>query len=147
MPIRRDMQPIRIDAHLDNTALIAPCGLNCSLCRAHMRERNACPGCRGDDRNKSNACINCPIKNCREMAERGHRYCYSCAKFPCPDLLHLDTRYRTNYGLSVIANLKRIKEDGVERFLVAERTKWACPKCGAVICMHKPQCVSCGNPR
>ena len=30
--------------------LIAPCGMNCSLCRAYGRERKPCPGCRGDDR-------------------------------------------------------------------------------------------------
>lgn len=132
------MQTICKNACLDGPALIAPCGLNCSLCRAHMRERNRCPGCRGDDKNKSNACINCLIKNCKELAECGHRFCFSCTKFPCPGLLRLDARYRANYGLSVIANLKRIKED---EFLAAEKAKWTCPACGAVICMHKPQCM------
>jgi len=111
-----------------------------------MRERNCCPGCRVDDDNKSNACIKCPIKNCRELTEQGHRYCFSCARFPCGGLLRLDKRYRTKYGVSAIANLERIEEDGLERFLMAERARWACPKCSAVTCMHKPQCVICGNP-
>jgi hypothetical protein len=30
-------------------SLIAPYGMNCILCQVHMREKNPCPGCRGDD--------------------------------------------------------------------------------------------------
>jgi hypothetical protein len=25
-----------------------------------------------------------------------------------------------------------------------EDVKWACPACGAMLCMHKPQCPACG---
>jgi hypothetical protein len=133
---------LRIQA--DDPAIIAPCGLNCRLCRAYIRDRNPCPGCRGEDRHKSNACINCPIKNCQELAAGQHRFCYSCGKFPCAVLRHLDHRYRSRYSVSAIENLERIKTVGVEQFVAEETAEWTCPKCGLLLCMHKPQCVACG---
>lgn len=33
-------------------SLIAPCGMNCSICMAYLREKNKCPGCRGNDIDK-----------------------------------------------------------------------------------------------
>jgi hypothetical protein len=31
---------------VDENALIAPCGMNCGVCMAYLREKNKCPGCR-----------------------------------------------------------------------------------------------------
>ncbi|PWB60076.1 MAG: hypothetical protein C3F18_00180 [Nitrosomonadales bacterium] len=56
---------------LGDTDLIAPCGLNCGLCRAFVRDKNPCPGCRGGDSNKSNACLTCVITHCGELAAGG----------------------------------------------------------------------------
>jgi hypothetical protein len=136
-----------IQKHLDDTALIAPCGVNCSLCRTFIREHHPCPGCRGGDSNKSNACLTCAIKNCREFAGGGHQFCFSCAKYPCTELLHLEGRYRNKYRVSIIANLERIRTAGVKSFVADERIKWSCPECGSRLCMHKPQCVNCGHIR
>lgn len=129
----------------DNPLIIAPCGLNCSLCRAYMRERKPCPGCRGDESSKSNACLTCAIKNCEELAAGGHEFCSSCDRFPCSDLMHLESRYKDNYGVSILANLERIKAIGVRRFVAEETARWSCPECGALLCMHKPQCLNCGH--
>ena len=128
-------------------AIIAPCGINCSLCRAYMRDRDPCPGCRGGDSNKSNACLTCAIKNCSELAAGNHRFCSSCPQFPCAELSHLDHRYRTQYGVSVIDNLIRIKVAGVKEFIAEEAVDWSCPECGSRLCMHKPQCPHCGSTR
>jgi hypothetical protein len=128
----------------DQSMLIAPCGVNCGLCRAYIRDRRPCPGCRVDDVHKSKACITCAIRNCEEFAADNHQFCFSCARFPCADLLHLDGRYRIKYGVSVIANLERIKAVGAGKFVAEETTKWSCPGCGLTLCMHKPQCVNCG---
>ena len=38
------------------TTLIAPCGMNCRLCLAYIRDKKACPGCLGDDHFKSISC-------------------------------------------------------------------------------------------
>lgn len=131
--------------HARDLANIAPCGINCSLCRAYIREREPCPGCRGGDSNKSNACLTCAIKNCQEFAAGDRQFCHTCDRFPCKELLRLDKRYRTKYGVSVIANLERIKAVGVGRFVAEETAKWSCPECGSLLCMHKPQCPNCGH--
>ncbi len=98
-----------VQIQANDPQIIAPCGLNCSLCRAYIRERNPCPGCRGSEINKSNACLTCAIKNCKELAAGGHQFCSSCDKFPCAELLHLDARYKAKYGVSAIGNLQHIE--------------------------------------
>jgi hypothetical protein len=123
--------------------LIAPCGMDCRLCRAYRREKKACPGCRGDDRVKSKACVTCRIKNCEKIEQGRFRYCYRCDSFPCARLNHLDKRYRTKYGMSMIDNLKNIRKFGMRPFIKSEKARWTCPECGEIICVHKPQCLSC----
>lgn len=128
------------------TALIAACGMNCRLCRAYIRDKKACPGCRGDDGSKAKACVSCRIKNCSNIAKPGVKYCFSCSSFPCDKLNHLDKRYRIKYGMSMLDNLECIGKLGIRRFIKNEKEKWACPGCGEIICVHKPQCLSCGHP-
>lgn len=128
--------------------MIAPCGMNCSLCIAYQfREkdlnkqgfkRKYCPGCipRGE---------NCSFTGglC-ELLEKGTvRFCYECKEFPCKRLKALDKRYRTKYHMSMIENLEFIKEQGAESFLQKEEEKWRCPSCGEVICCHNGLCMNC----
>jgi len=124
--------------------LIAPCGLNCRLCRAYIRENRTCPGCRGDDDLKSQSSVSCWIKTCEKLKSEEIRFCSSCNKFPCGPLNRLDNRYRTNYGVSEIANLNEIKLFGLSHFVESENERWIGPECGRMIDMHKPQCPSCG---
>jgi hypothetical protein len=124
--------------------LIAPCGINCRLCYAYIREKNHCPGCRGDDSQKMKSCLACRIKNCEKLMEGDFKYCYECDTFPCMLVKHLDKRYRTKYGTQPIENLIWIKTEGIERFVESENMKWTCPECGVMLCMHKPQCLTCG---
>jgi hypothetical protein len=139
------MQGKVVQIKSNDPLIIAPCGLNCSLCRAYIRNRGTCPGCRGADSHKANACVTCAIKTCEELASGGYQFCYSCSRVPCPVLLHLDNRYRTRYSVSVLANLERIQAVGVRRFIAEEATRWSCPECGFRLCMHKPQCINCGH--
>ena len=122
---------------------IAPCGINCRLCRAYGRARNACPGCRGDDEGKPKTRTNCRIKRCEKMAGADAGYCHECNAFPCSRLIRLDNRYRTKYGTSVIDNLEAMRKLGTSRFIEMEKKKWACHRCGALLCVHNPQCPSC----
>jgi hypothetical protein len=135
---------IRTIPNSTDPTLIAPCGINCRLCRAYTRDKKACPGCRGDDIMKSSSCVTCKIKNCEKMVKGKFEYCFECNEFPCARLTHLDKRYSTKYGTSVIDNLISIKKIGIGNFVRNENKKWECPECGAMICMHKPQCLSCG---
>jgi hypothetical protein len=126
-----------------STKLIAPCGMNCRLCRAFTRDKNPCPGCRGDNSLKSKSCVECRIKNCEKMDNAKVNYCFACDSFPCDRLKHLDKRYRTKYGMSMIANLECIRKFGIRHFIRAEKERWVCPKCGEMLCVHKSQCLNC----
>ncbi|MBD3243737.1 MAG: DUF3795 domain-containing protein [Chitinivibrionales bacterium] len=126
-------------------AQIAPCGMNCLLCYATMREKNRCPGCRGDNRNKSNSCVRCRIRNCGTFEQKGVKYCFSCDHFPCARLKQLDRRYRTKYGMSMIGNLEYIREHGIRAFVRNEQARWTCSSCGTTRCVHRPDCPGCGD--
>ena len=134
-----------------NTAreeLIAPCGMNCSLCISYQFmendlnkqgfHRKYCPGCilRG--------------KNCMHMGDQCEllkngsvRFCYLCKDFPCKRLQSLDKRYCTKYHMSMIENLTFIQENGMHEFLEKEEIKWHCPACGGLICCHNGLCLHC----
>lgn len=139
-----DMPNKIVQIQASDTQIIAPCGINCSLCRSYIRARDPCPGCRGGDCNKSDSSLACGIKNCEEFATGEKQFCFSCDKFPCVKVLRLESRYKTRYRMSVIANLWRIKAIGVAQFITEEVSKWTCKECGSLLCMHKPQCVKCG---
>ncbi|NTW49305.1 MAG: DUF3795 domain-containing protein [Chlorobiales bacterium] len=125
--------------------LIAPCGMNCRLCYAYVRNKNSCPGCRADDNLKPKTRVICKIKTCEKLLTGGFKYCFSCDDFPCQSITHMDKRYRTKYQMSTIENLNRIREVGVRRFVREENEKWTCPECSEFICVHKPECLSCGH--
>jgi len=126
------------------STLIAPCGMNCRLCRAYIREKKACPGCYGNDDLKSKSCATCRIKNCEILEVGKFKYCFKCKKFPCSRMKNLDQRYRTKYGMSMIDNLETIKQVGIRNFIKQEKERWACSKCGGIICVHKGNCIYCG---
>jgi len=123
--------------------LIAPCGMNCGLCRAFLRQRNKCPGCRGDDRGKPKTRVGCKIKMCESRRGQGGDFCTGCATFPCERLCSLDKRYRSKYGMSMLENLRCIEADGLASFVEQEKSKWKCPGCGATICVHEASCLVC----
>ena len=82
-------------------------------------------------------------KHCDLLGKGLVRFCYECEKFPCSRLKDLDKRYRTKYHMSMIENLKFIKEHGIESYLEKEEEKWRCPECGEVICCHNGLCLNC----
>lgn len=133
------------------TVLIAPCGMNCRLCWGFTRKQNSCPGCLVDDRDetkKSKSRHTCTIRNCDQLASFDSVRCSSrCERFPCKRMRQLDKRYRSRYGMSMIANLQMIEESGIRDFIRGEKLKWNCPACGALICVHKRQCIECGHER
>jgi hypothetical protein len=126
-------------------AMIAACGMDCTLCSANTREKRQCAGCNGEDAGKPNYCVTCPIKFCAEPRTGATGLCFECAKYPCARLRRLDKRYRGRYGMSMLENLERIREGGLEAFMDFERERWKCPECGETICVHKPECVNCGH--
>lgn len=122
--------------------MIAPCGMNCGICMAYLRERNRCVGCNIESHQKVNHCFVCSIKNCIERPA-GSRFCFDCKKYPCKRLKQLDKRYRTRYSMSMIENLNGIRDFGLDRFMGIENTRWACAQCGGPICVHNRKCYRC----
>lgn len=129
----------------NNINPIAPCGINCAVCRAYLRDRDPCPGCRADDTGKPKTRVHCKIKTCPEITEKGLEYCYQCGEFPCTRLRKLDERYRRKYQMSVMENLEYISDLGLDQFLSYEKIKWTCRECGGTICVHDRCCISCGK--
>jgi hypothetical protein len=128
--------------------LVAPCGMNCSVCSAYLayshnipKERgkiNHCEGCR--PRGKGCAYLK---MNCGKIGKGGLRFCYECADFPCSRLKKIDERYRKNYDASLIGNLREIKKVGVEGFLKGQRQLFECPRCKGTVSVHNGKCYDC----
>jgi hypothetical protein len=125
---------------LESISLIAPCGMNCGICMAYLRKKNKCNGCRATNVWKPVTREQCKIKNCSNLSSQ---FCSACEEFPCKRLKHLDKRYRTKYGMSMIENLQTIEEAGIKKFLEMECSRWACPFCGGTICVHTRHCSNC----
>ena len=76
-----------------------------------------------------------PIKCGRRLCKkRRGEYCFACDEFPCDSIKRLDKRYRERYGMSVIENLKTIKEKGLTFLLESEKRKWV--NFDGVLCVH-----------
>jgi hypothetical protein len=125
-------------------SLIAPCGMNCGICMAYLREKNKCPGCRFFHAKEPVSIARCKIKNCDVIQKGKIKYCFECDHVPCDKLKHLDKRYRTKYNMSMIENLEAIKNFGIRKFLKNENVRWTCSHCGGRFCVHKGTCIDCG---
>jgi hypothetical protein len=130
---------------LMDSSLIAPCGMNCGICIAHLRDKKKCPGCNGIDVNKPAHCLKCRIKSCEMLQESKLKLCYECNKFPCTRMKQLDKRYKTNYAMSMIENLEQIQNLGMDVFIKNEKNKWTCKDCDGIICVHRGYCTDCNG--
>ena len=131
---------------MENINMIAPCGMNCSVCIGYLREKNKCPGCMStNELDKLFHCTKCRIKYCSEHQENNFLYCSDCKKFPCTLMKKLDKRYTNKYNTSLIDNLLFIKENGVDKFVEKENKKWTCPYCDARLSIHREHCLHCGK--
>jgi len=118
-------------------SLIAPCGMNCNVCIAYLREKNKCNGCRTTNIGYNRRCI---IKNCKILKKNNWKYCNDkCKKFPCQRLKSLDKRYRTKYDFSMIKNLKIIKEKGIKNFIKNQEKKYQ--RKSGIFCIHKKKVI------
>ena len=127
--------------------LITPCGMNCGICKSYLAYSRGipekkgkvshCPGCLA--RNK-----NCYIKRgCRKLRRNEIKSCSECDGMPCENVDRLDWRYRSHYGMSMVENLKEIRENGMEKFLEKQEEKYLCPECGDVVSVHDGKCYMC----
>ena len=128
-----------------NENLTAPCGMNCGICHAFLRQKNTCPGCYSVNETKWISIARCTIRNCEIWKNNESGFCYECGEFPCKKLKHPDRRYKTRYKMSMLDNLEYIRENGLTAFKEREDERWRCPKCSGTICVHKGYCLICGK--
>ena len=128
--------------------MIAPCGLDCSLCSEALKKENPCAGCMGSDDNKPEYCSQrCTIINCKNFTENNYRFCSECSEYPCEFSMEREMRYMTQYIMreSPLTNLKNIQKLGMDEFLIKQSEEWTCKICGGVICVHTGLCSRCEN--
>ena len=102
--------------------MIAPCGMNCNVCSGYLALKNNvktkglrisyCKGCRPRDKKCSFL-----KKRCELLLNKKVEFCYQCTKFPCEHLKHITKRYESLYHMSMVDNLKFIKDYGLAKFL------------------------------
>ncbi len=134
---------------VDNS-LIAPCGLYCGTCRQYLvlkknlfEEKGLKMGCKGCRiRNKNCAFIK---RDCPPIRKNEYEYCFECEEFPCHNLERLDTLYQNKYSISLTDNLRRLKEVGVEKWLIEQKSFYTCSQCQGEICVHDAECFDCGS--
>jgi len=127
--------------------LVAPCGMNCGVCKSYLAFSRGIPMKKGKISHCS-GCLprdkNCYIKRpCKMLSKKKIRFCFECDHMPCKNLARLDERYRNRYAMSMVENLKEIQTKGIETFLKNQEAKYKCPKCGDAISVHDRKCYSC----
>ncbi len=131
--------------------LVALCGMNCAICKAYLAYTHGIPRVRG----KVTYCAGClprakncyVIRGCKKLSKHQIQSCQQCEEIPCKNLAHLDKRYRERYDMSMIENLKELKEKGIDEFLKNQAEKYSCPTCGDAVSVHDGKCYSCGYKR
>lgn len=128
--------------------LIAPCGMNCSLCVSYQFgkfdfnkkgfSKKYCPGCIPRGKNCTYMAHHCDL-----LGKGIIRFCTDCKDFPCKYLKYLDRRYSTKYKMSMIDNLHYISNNGIDKFLLKEEEKWKCNICNNLKCCHNGLCLFC----
>ena len=123
--------------------------MNCRICLGYFgytvsgkRRKMKCIGCK--PRDKSCAFLK---KYCNKLTKKEVDYCYECSDFPCSHLKKIDKGYRERYNMSMIENLKYIRDNGMDDFLIKQEKKYRCPECGGVICVHNGICYSCKSSK
>ena len=123
--------------------LIAPCGINCGVCLAYLREKDKCQGCLSYGKLKGRYGVKCGLKNCSEHKRADFKYCYECPKYPCTKLNSLENRYVEKHQLSLLDNLHYIQQYGEDEFIKIENKRWKCKNCGKTLCVHRNFCLNC----
>jgi hypothetical protein len=129
--------------------LIAPCGMNCNVCKWYLAFSNGVPKERGKVSHCSGCgprAKNCYVKRgCKKLSKNQITFCFECPDIPCEKLAHLEKRYTERYATSLVGNLKEIKEKGMAQFLQTQEARFRCPNCGDFVSVHDSKCYACGK--
>ena len=129
--------------------LVAPCGMNCGICKSYLAYSRGVPYVKGE----VSHCTGCLVRNkncafirrgCEKIRKRLIHFCYECADMPCENLAKLDEYYGARYGMSMVENLKMMRDKGMDEFLESQAEKYRCPGCGDIVSVHDGRCYACG---
>lgn len=126
--------------------MIAPCGLNCSICSQALRKENPCTGCLGPNETKSEYCATqCKIAKCEIRKTLPDIYCDQCPQYPCSEIVDKEIWYANTYPMieSLMRNLALLRKEGMKKFLQQEEERWTCPVCNGIISVHTGICSGC----
>lgn len=134
------------EINLISKELIAPCGMNCAICSRYLSFINSlklsqCAGCRPRDKRCTYL-----FKNCmgpRNISKGNASFCFECDHYPCKQINRIDTRYKSNYKMSMKENLEEIMKTGIDRFIEGQYKKYHCINCGGLISIHNRKCFKC----
>ncbi len=127
--------------------LIAPCGMNCGICKAYLAYSRGVPTRKAKYHIAQAAWR--VTKTVRSLKEREKlKKCKSASAMnaqTCPARSSkLDELYSARYGMSMVENQKMIKEKGMGEFLKSQAEKYRCPSCGDIVSVHDGKCYVCG---
>lgn len=124
-----------------DTAMFAPCGMNCMVCYRHCSHPKPCAGCLNSDMGKPGHCRKCGIKDC--VGQKGLPYCFACSDFPCKSIKNLEKSYNKRYQASLIENSRFVQRHGLDMFMQIQKETYTCSKCGGIISVHDGACSEC----
>lgn len=124
-----------------DTSMFAPCGMNCKVCYKHCYHKKSCAGCLNNDKGKPEHCRKCKIKDC--VKRKLLSYCYECSDYPCKLIKNLEKSYNQRYQTSLTGNSSFVQTHGLEDFMIQQKEKYICPKCGGIISLHDRECSEC----
>lgn len=141
--------------------LVGACGLYCGACDHYLgfcdghknllenekfkgktEEEVLCRGCHSDKRTPH--CEACTMRICAD--KKGVTVCSECNEYPCSELTEFykkgDIWEKAAHRKSIMKNLNRIKEVGVENWLGEQEEKWKC-QCGRSYSFYEEECSDC----
>jgi len=132
-----------------DTDLVGSCGIYCGACKFYLSNKKGIAEQKGHKR----ACMGCQTrktkctmikKTCSDLRKDHIKFCFECkGTIPCDRLERMENSY-VRYNISLIENLKRMKEIGVVNWLKEQAELYKCSECGGEICLHDRECYDCG---
>jgi len=150
--------------------LAAACGTYCGACPAYlnkhgegennfptesvnasidsfvnMMENLQCDGCLSGG-TLAGHCQSCNIRLHAASTQHDAR-CTDCGDLPCYRITNLINQGNYPHRQEYLPNLEKIRQMGVDDWVVYEEDRWSCSQCGQAISWYDTRCTGCGEPR
>jgi hypothetical protein len=99
-----------------------------------------CFGCKSEK--NAICCIDCDFKKCCES--KNIDFCFQCKNFPCLKLIEFKNDKYPHHSI-VLKNLASLNEKGLKEWLIIQKNRWSCSKCGIRFTWYDEQCKKCGG--